>query len=679
MTPPDAERPSVFVSYSHQDRNWLARLRVHLKPLERDFAIDIWDDTRIDPGAKWKDEIKRALESAKVAVLLVSADFLGSDFIASDELPPLLSAAEVRGTRIIPLHLSPSRFRKTPSLAQFQSINDPATPLINVPVGEQEAVFVKLADALEAHLVSRSTETTKPSLTTLTSPSRGALGAPDVLPVLVRETLEEIRQEVAKVLEDHVCGLGNQIASSVFVDGLRAIAHRAHPKRLAGNLEQALEAALAAIKKGSRPLYEGDEWRTLMFTDTEPLSKLVTAVAGNKAVTDEIVKAMKEVSTHGPIHVREPFGDWRLDIRPGLQLDCGVFDETFINRPERGAAHVHRPYIFIANHKISRPDEVAAIIRHDQEYDIGGIVIIAKDFERAVIETLPRELKLIRNREYGAEHASETIEAVLAIKAPDTEEQRDALFADLCVVTGARTLGGDRGRSPGKADLIHLGRATRVLSTQGHTTIIEGGGSTSAVESRIAELVSAMERTTHQEQRRRLEDRIHRLRAAIAVIDVGKGFVDVDERKRVWPLLFRSLRALEHAGAEGVVAGDGLALANAGLALREQLDLKGAGEAVAILARALEMPIKSRAEEVGRNGDDLLRDVRERQTQTGNANIGYHSDEDAFVDLFSAGVVAPTTTMQSMVRLSVELVLRRLKAIRFNDELVQQMSPPTGA
>jgi hypothetical protein len=148
----EPKRSSVFISYSHEDVVWLERLRVHLTPLVRENKIEIWDDTKITPGAKWHEEIKKALAHAKVAVLLVSADFLASDFIATDELPPLLLAAEDEGATILPLILSPSGFLTTESLAQFKAINDPERPLIDLSKGEQERILVKLTEAIRGHL-----------------------------------------------------------------------------------------------------------------------------------------------------------------------------------------------------------------------------------------------------------------------------------------------------------------------------------------------------------------------------------------------------------------------------------------------------------------------------------------------------------------------------------------------
>jgi len=146
------ERTKVFISYSHQDADWLKRLRVHLKPLERDYNIDIWDDGKLKAGANWKQEIEAAVAAAKVAVLLISADFLASDFISDNELPPLLEAAKKEGATILPVIVSPSRFLRIRDLAQFQSVNDPNTSLIKMSKGEQEEVFVQITEYIETTL-----------------------------------------------------------------------------------------------------------------------------------------------------------------------------------------------------------------------------------------------------------------------------------------------------------------------------------------------------------------------------------------------------------------------------------------------------------------------------------------------------------------------------------------------
>lgn len=134
----------VFISYSHADAEWLKRLQVHLKPFERKGMISPWDDTKIKPGMKWQEQIIQALNASKIAILLVSADFLASDFIIDNELPPLLASAERHGTTIVPVVLKPCLFTES-ELGAFQSANSPSKPVINMTEAEQEELFLKIA------------------------------------------------------------------------------------------------------------------------------------------------------------------------------------------------------------------------------------------------------------------------------------------------------------------------------------------------------------------------------------------------------------------------------------------------------------------------------------------------------------------------------------------------------
>jgi hypothetical protein len=146
MTALSEERKKVIVSYSHSDAEWLKRLQIHLKDLERNGLVELWDDTKISHGATWRAEISAALASARVAILLISADFIASDFIAENELPPLLAAAEIKGLTILPLIISPSRFEQVESLSRFQPVNPPNKPLIGLPRSDQESYLVKLSE-----------------------------------------------------------------------------------------------------------------------------------------------------------------------------------------------------------------------------------------------------------------------------------------------------------------------------------------------------------------------------------------------------------------------------------------------------------------------------------------------------------------------------------------------------
>lgn len=140
----------IFISYSHKDIEWLERVQVHLKPLEREGTISRWDDTLIKAGEDWREQISQSLNSSKVAILLISPDFIASDFIANNELPPLLEAAKIQGTTILSLIIKPSRFKKIESLSRLQTINDPDNEyLVKLSEGEQAEILVRLSDAVE--------------------------------------------------------------------------------------------------------------------------------------------------------------------------------------------------------------------------------------------------------------------------------------------------------------------------------------------------------------------------------------------------------------------------------------------------------------------------------------------------------------------------------------------------
>ena len=147
--------PSAFVSYSHADSESLERLQVHLRPLVKKGKIDLWADTKIKAGDRWKEEIESALRDAAIAVLLISADFLASDFIVDNELPPILEGAEKKGTRILPIVLKPCRFARDEHLSKFQAINSPDRPLLLMDENEQERIWDELAKKIEIQLDNR--------------------------------------------------------------------------------------------------------------------------------------------------------------------------------------------------------------------------------------------------------------------------------------------------------------------------------------------------------------------------------------------------------------------------------------------------------------------------------------------------------------------------------------------
>ncbi len=147
--------PDIFISYSHRDQKWHDRLCVHLKTIEREEALTSFSDKIIKPGEAWRNEIQNAIDSAKVAVILVSADLLASEFVRTHELPPLLSAAERQGTVIMPIIVSPSLYQEIDELNSFQTLNSPDHPLIGMREADQEQLFVQACKAIVGALRHR--------------------------------------------------------------------------------------------------------------------------------------------------------------------------------------------------------------------------------------------------------------------------------------------------------------------------------------------------------------------------------------------------------------------------------------------------------------------------------------------------------------------------------------------
>jgi hypothetical protein len=140
----------IFISYSHKDKEWLERLQINLKPFLRDKSVQAWDDTRIKAGADWREEINQALASAAIAILLVSSDFLASDFIYNEELPFLLQAAKEKNVTIIPVAVRPSAWSKT-SFGALQCANNPEKPLSDLDKTEREKALVKISAQVAAY------------------------------------------------------------------------------------------------------------------------------------------------------------------------------------------------------------------------------------------------------------------------------------------------------------------------------------------------------------------------------------------------------------------------------------------------------------------------------------------------------------------------------------------------
>ena len=184
----------VFISYSHTDVHWLERLRVHLRPLEREGHVEVWADTKIEPGEKWLQNLRVAIAEAQAAVLLVSADFLASEFIALNELPPLLLAAKRGDCVIVPVILGPCLFSSIRSLQEFQAINSPGEPLTGMSENQAEEVLNKVArtilDRVSQRNAKAEVQQSQDEIASSPNPTgNGFVGSPEVDAVIAHVKL----------------------------------------------------------------------------------------------------------------------------------------------------------------------------------------------------------------------------------------------------------------------------------------------------------------------------------------------------------------------------------------------------------------------------------------------------------------------------------------------------------
>ena len=198
-------RTTLFISYDREDSEWLKRLRVHLAPLEREHGLEIWDDSRIEPGGNWSESIRQALERTKIAVLLVTGNFFESKFIASNELPFLLSASGETGLLILPLIVSASRFDRE-ELGKFQAVNDPSRPLNTLSTGEQEQILDRLALRIERLLPASLSEKLEADRINATK---------DSAPKLSMQDAAELIQGYARSLAVPI-GLAEEVPTTLF-------------------------------------------------------------------------------------------------------------------------------------------------------------------------------------------------------------------------------------------------------------------------------------------------------------------------------------------------------------------------------------------------------------------------------------------------------------------------------
>ncbi|HEV8346262.1 MAG TPA: chaperonin GroEL [Vicinamibacterales bacterium] len=409
------------------------------------------------------------------------------------------------------------------------------------------------------------------------------------------------------------------LAQAIYREGAKNVVAGANPMDVKRGIEKAVEAITAELKKMSKPV------------SGNMVAQVGTISANNDETIGKIIaEAMDKVGKDGVITVEEAKTlETSLEVVEGMQFDRGYLSPYFVTDPERMEVVLENPVILIHEKKISSMKDLLPVL--EQVARLGRpLLIIAEDIEGEALATL------VVNKLRG------TLQAA-AVKAPGFGDRRKAMLEDIAILTGGRAITEDLGIKLENIKLDDLGKAKKVTIDKDNTTIVEGGGSSQAIEGRVKQIRAQIEDTTSEYDREKLQERLAKLVGGVAVIKVGAATeTEMKEKKaRVEDAMHATKAAVE----EGIVPGGGVALLRAGKAL-ESLKLTGDQQiGVNIVARALEEPMRWIAQNAGEEGSIVVSKVKEMKSEE-----GFNALTDKYENLVQAGVIDPTKVVRSALQ-----------------------------
>ena len=427
-------------------------------------------------------------------------------------------------------------------------------------------------------------------------------------------------KEVASKTSD-VAGDGTTtatiLAQAIYREGLKNVAAGRNPMALKRGVEKAVEVIVERLQSMSRETSEKTE-----------IAQVASISANNDGeIGNLIADAMEKVGKDGVITVEEAKSlETTLDVVEGMQFDRGYLSPYFVTDPDRMETVLEEVYILIHEKKISALKDLVPMLERVAQQG-RPFLIIAEDVEGEALATLV--VNKIRGTIRGA-----------AVKAPGYGDRRTAMLEDIAILTNGRVISEDLGIKLENIDLNDLGQAKRVVIDKDNTTVIEGGGSTEAIQGRINQIRNQIEDTTSDYDGEKLQERLAKLAGGVAVINVGAATeVEMKEKKaRVEDAMHATRAAVE----EGIVAGGGVALVRASSALDDlSLDDETEQVGVDIVRRALEEPLRQIAHNAGQEDSVILAKVKDEAD-----SVGYDALRDEFNDMFSAGVIDPTKVVR---------------------------------
>jgi chaperonin GroEL len=430
-------------------------------------------------------------------------------------------------------------------------------------------------------------------------------------------------REVASKTSD-VAGDGTTTATvlteSIYREGLRNVTAGANPMALQRGIGKAVEVVIEQLAKLSKKVKDRSE-----------IQQVATISAnGDKTIGNIIADAMDKVGKDGTITVEEAKSiETTLDVVEGMQFDKGYLSPYFVTNAETMETVLDDAYILINEKKISSLKDMLPLL--EKTAKLGKpLLIIAEEVEGEALATL------VVNKLRG------TIQ-VAAVKAPGFGDRRKAMMEDIAILTGGKFLSEDLGIKLEKVELDDLGRAKKIVIDKENTTIVEGNGKHNDVQGRINQIRKAIEETTSDYDREKLQERLAKLAGGVAVVHVGAATeTEMKEKKaRVEDALHATRAAVE----EGTVPGGGTAYIRA-IAALEDMKLKGDEQIGAdIIKRALEEPLRQLADNAGQEGSLVVREVKSRKGWE-----GFDVDKLEYVDMGKAGIIDPTKVSRSALQ-----------------------------
>ena len=428
-------------------------------------------------------------------------------------------------------------------------------------------------------------------------------------------------KEVASKTND-VAGDGTTtatvLAEAIYREGLKNVTAGSNPMELKRGIEKAVEAVVAELQKMSTSV-------------SDQIAQVATISAnGDTTIGNIIAEAMAKVGQEGTITVEEAKTlETTLDVVEGMQFDKGYLSPYFATNTESMEAALEDAYILIHEKKISNLNDMLPLLQSVAK-EGKQLLIIAEDVEGEALATL------VINSMRG-------ILKVCAVKAPGFGDRRKAMLQDIAILTGGTCISEDLGLKLENVTTAQLGKAKRITVTKENTTIVEGYGAKDAIMGRIAQIRREIDETSSDYDREKLQERLAKLAGGVAVINVGAATeVEMKEKKdRVDDALHATRAAVE----EGIVPGGGVALVRAAQAVAAMKLAGDEATGAAIVARAVEEPLRQLAANGGYEGSVIVQRVKESK-----GNEGFNVATGEYVDMIKAGILDPAKVTRSALQ-----------------------------